>query len=44
MYRSVTVSREAREARRRAVHRLEGVVVGLAVFFAVFLALGWLRL
>ena len=42
MYRSVTESKSPREGRRRAVHRLEGIAVGLAIVLAMIYALGWL--
>ena len=41
MYRSVTESRQGREGRRRALYRIEGVLIGIAVFLGVFYALGW---
>ncbi|MFQ5774877.1 MAG: hypothetical protein ACE5GS_10190 [Kiloniellaceae bacterium] len=44
MYRSVTQSKLPRDERRKTLYRLEGVLVGLAVFLAVFYAIGWLKL
>ena len=41
MYRSVTESKSPREGRRRAIHRLEGVAIGLAIFLGMVYALGW---
>ena len=41
MYRSVTESRSLREGRRRALYRMEGVLIGVAIFLGVFYALGW---
>lgn len=42
MYRSVTESRPPRGERHRAIHRLEGALVGAFVFLGIFYALGWL--
>lgn len=41
MYRSVTESRLPREGRRRVLYRVEGVLIGIAIFLGVFYALGW---
>lgn len=44
MFRSVTESKSPREGRRRTLNRMEGILIGLAIFLAVFYAIGWLRL
>ena len=41
MYRSVTESRMPREGRRRALYRVEGILIGVAIFLGVFYALDW---
>ncbi len=41
MYRSVTESKLPRDGRRRALNRVEGVLIGVAIFLGVFYALGW---
>jgi len=42
MYRSVIESKPPNNTGRRTLYRVEGVLVGLAVFLGVFYALGWL--
>ena len=42
MYRSVTESRLPGNRRRKALHRMEGVLIGIAIFVAIFMTLGWL--
>jgi len=44
MYRSVTESARGRSGRRRAIYRIEGVLIGIAVFIGIFFAMGLLRL
>ncbi len=44
MYRSVTESKLPREGKRRAFYRLEGILIGVAIFVGVFYMLGWLNL
>lgn len=41
MYRSVTESKHTRGG-RKAVYRVEGVVIALAIFLGFVYALGWL--
>ena len=41
MYRSVTESQDTRTQKRRTLHWMEGVCVGVAVFLVVFLLFGW---
>ena len=41
MYRSVVESGQGREGRRRNLYRIEGVLIGIAIFVGVFVALGW---
>lgn len=41
MYRSVTESRQAQIKKRKHIHWIEGIGVGLAVFLVIFFALGW---
>ncbi len=41
MYRSVTESKQPREGKRRVLYRVEGVLVGVAIFAGVVYALGW---
>lgn len=43
MFRSVTESKSPHEERRRALYRMEGILIGIAIFLAVFYAIGWLR-
>jgi len=40
VYRSVTPSKRNSRS-RKALYRVEGVVVGIALFLAVFYLLGW---
>ncbi len=40
MYRSVTPSKNT-SGSRKALYRVEGVLIGIAVFLAVFYLLGW---
>ena len=41
MYRSVTESKSPRDGRRRAIHRLEGAAVALAIIVGMVYLLGW---
>lgn len=41
MYRSVIESRQSAGERRRLLYRVEGVLIGIAIFVGVFYALGW---
>ncbi len=41
MYRSVTESQQGRNKKRKHLHWLEGVGVGVVVFMVVFLLFGW---
>ena len=41
MYRSVTESKSPREGRYRALNRMEGVLIGAAIFLGVFFIFGW---
>ena len=41
MYRSVIESGQGRDGRRRTLYRIEGVLIGIAIFVGVFYALGW---
>ncbi len=41
MYRSVTESQQGQTKKRKHIHWLEGVGIGLAVFLVIFFALGW---
>ena len=43
MYRSVTESKQPRDEKRRALYRVEGIMVGIVIFLGVFYAIGWLR-
>ncbi len=43
MYRSVTPSKRT-SGSRRALYRVEGVLIGIALFLAVFYLLGWFNL
>ncbi len=40
MYRSVTFSKRT-SGLRKALYRVEGVLIGIALFLAVFFLLGW---
>ena len=41
MYRSVTESQQGQTKKRKHIHWLEGVGIGVAVFLLIFFALGW---
>jgi hypothetical protein len=41
MYRSVTESQQGQTKKRKHVHWLEGVAIGIVVFLVVFVAFGW---
>ena len=43
VYRSVTPSKRT-SGSRRALYRVEGVLIGIALFLAVFYLLGWFNL
>ena len=43
MFRSVTESKQPREGKRRVLYRVEGILIGVAIFLGVFYALGWMR-
>ena len=42
MFRSVTESKQPREGKRRVLYRVEGILIGVAIFLGVFYALGWM--
>ncbi len=41
MYRSVTESQQGQTKKRKHIHWLEGVGIGVVVFLLIFFALGW---
>ncbi len=41
MYRSVTESQQGRNKKRKHLHWLEGIGIGLAVFLVLFFTFGW---
>ena len=41
MYRSVTQSKYPREEHTGALNRVEGILIGAAIFLAVFFIFGW---
>ncbi len=41
MYRSVTESQQGQTKKRKHIHWLEGIGIGLAVFLVLFFTFGW---
>ena len=42
MYRSVTESKQFSSRRQKALYRVEGALVALAIFLGLFYLLGWM--
>ncbi len=44
MYRSVKESNQSGDEGRKTLYRVEGILVGLAVFVGLFYLLGWVKI